>query len=67
MTTPSPERRGSPSNSPSGVTIAVEASARDRFELAVCVLHNLGLLVGIQPSGSVYNKTGRFEARAGEC
>ena len=61
MTSPSPERNGSPSNSPSGDTIAVKRAAGDRADRASRIRHDLRLLIGIQPTGGVDDEAARFE------
>ncbi len=61
MTTPSPERNGVPSNSPSGDTIAVKLPPDIGPIGDAGVGHDLRLLIGIQPAGGIDDEAARFE------
>ena len=57
-----PERRGSPINSPSGETIAVKQPLEIGPMLASGILHDLGLLIGVEPGAGVNDEATGFEA-----
>ena len=60
MTSPSPERNGSPISSPCGETIAVKQPPEIR-PMAARVAADLCLLVGIEPAGCVDNEATRLQ------